>query len=304
MTDKPTLTAPADHLEVLAFRSMHEERTLQPRRASLFESEDSGLIEEQSEFVAGELLQPGSVAPSVGLPSPQQGRVHEVESRGIPNWISKPARIRQHAIESSEFSVVQEAADTSEPDPIPVPVLLAPAPQPHVLRPPKDISERFRHASSERLPADSRSQEIMSRRVPVPSSEAAQSAVEPAHAEPSVPRGFIDRPEPVRSPSQHVQTIARVGHRSTLSTPEAATSMTVEVRQHGVMTARTVPGMQNMSPLFPAPEVRGRNEQTVEITIGRVEIRAATPSAPSKPSRPQPHRSLKEYLSRNREGSR
>lgn len=273
MNDEQRPERYGDYLQALAFRILHQESVLQPRRAALFETEsaESNEYEEPVRFEMAELLRPAPLAPPAAIPqtpiavaaaaeprSRQEERVDGVQVAGAP---APPAPRRSIDAVGTESGRER------------VPLVLEPAPQIETQRrtadPPQAVT----------LLDPSISHEPRRERRLDPSGvvAAATAAVQP-------------RVVPVREKSISVES-------------SALPVRIAEPPNQAVMLARMVPETRNLSPLFkPAPSAP-QDETTVEITIGRLEIRAVSaPSAVPPKTAPPPGYSLKEYLTRNAGG--
>jgi hypothetical protein len=259
---------------------------LQPLRASLFESEPVEFTEEASEYFAGQLLReaaaPRSPSSKTATPNAESGEP-ELSSAAAPPPISDrpplvaiPLHGRPPVALSPETQLPPEAAREQQ-----------------VFRPtatPASEPVRAPNASS----SVRESQGL----VPAPQCSARPTGVPVRTGNPAHPTESAMR-------NRDAEVLASATERKNLAVSSSGRTSLAETNPHGRMVARLAPDMRNITPLFVPANGRDRDEETVEITIGRLEIRAAAPAPPvARASRPQPQRTLAEYLSRNAGRSR
>ncbi len=297
-----------DYLHALAFRVLHEDRVLQPRRASLFETERAGLEEdrEPARIEVAELLRPSGVVPvplesgntPLALPAtagaPRAGLVAEAEPPKLQRGPRPDSRI---APEVEPVVSRGEGTGNTPGDPV-------------SSTPLRTSVEVIRTAiARERL-----------RVVPEPSPTPdvpKRVAESPAAKRPSTPPAPQDAKRAQRQSPETVEVAVRVASppaeiTQTIRTEEKAAPMPAPMpprrreppQAQAVLMARAAPETRLLTPLFTHPPRANQEETTVEISIGRLEIRGAqtTPSAPPRTPPRQPEVSLKEYLNRNAGG--
>lgn len=309
MRDEQSPTSFGDYLHALAFRVLHEDRVLQPRRASLFETGQAALEEDREpvRIEIAELIRPPGAAPAAVESGSPQFALPATAALPSPSPVAEAAPPTLQPVAHADSRVamgdVQRAMPRREGNGHAPGVPVPPAP-------PRTSIEVIRTAIARER----------SRVVP-----------EPAPA-PVAPNRAAERPVATRSLTSPLPREVKRAQRQSpdsVEVPVRVASQPAEIRQivrtrenaapvpaslpprriealpnQAVLMARAAPETRRLAPLFtPAPRAT-QEETTVEISIGRLEIRAAqTPSAaPQKTPPRQPEVSLKEYLTRNAGG--
>ncbi len=321
MNDQMRPRSYGDYLHALAVRTLLEESVLQPRKAALFETEFAGLdvIEAPLEAVAGleprpetklaaapvppdalpgtrpsASMQPPAVpltAPG-GMPfQPRQPRPGILEAtssigdggpRAGSAQSSIAAAVLQHQVPVSSLPGAKAGA------PLPVP----PAPGPGTRRP--AVTRTLDSPLDANMSPGSE---------PRPRGALFTAPTPPVAAAPFTPPRATEpdsSPRPGPIPARSILRPAAVSPAA----PHMRTPRTSRERDAGVLVAHAVPEMRSMAPLFPAAHRPVKEPPPVEITIGRLEIRAGSPRPVVAPPRaaPQPRSTLKEYLNRGAGG--
>jgi hypothetical protein len=309
MRDEQNSTSFGDYLHALAFRVLHEDRVLQPRRASLFESGQAELEEytEPAQIEVAELLRPSAGAPAT--------TVSENKSLAQPaaTAVSSPGRVVE--AEPPKLQPVAHADSRLAPQDI----------QPAVTGrdgtgsiPGASVPPAPLHTSIEVIRTAIARERLRVVPEPVPApvapNRAAEATVAKRSITPPVPQDAkrVQRQSPdiVEVPVQAASMPAEI--RQIIHTKENAVAAPAllpprrsETRQaQAVLMARTAPETRLLAPLFTHPPRATQEETTVEINIGRLEIRASqtSPAPPPRTPQRQPDVSLKEYLTRNTGG--
>lgn len=307
MTDQLRPGKYDDYLHALAFRVLHEERLLQPRRASLFESEVAGsevnrqlqdlsaVEPEQSQTTLGPALEGTGALSGHGATRPEPGPERPASAEAAPATVPHLS--------------IFTATPSPRPDPAPSPnaqpsrpAELTPAASSVVaaLKPVEPVAPPRPPVAVEAARIIST---LLRQENPSPGTPQSKPALLPAQVvrvpmPPAVPAPAHPASPQLAAVPPQVRPLARVA----TSPPAPATVKTAVRRdpQTGALVAYAVPEMLSLAPLFssrPAP----KDPPSVEITIGRLEIRAATAKAASAAPRtvPTPARAtLKEYLTR------
>lgn len=282
MTDGPRSGSYGDYLYALAVRVLHEDLVLQPRRASLFETETGGTD------IENEAMHFGIAAALSGEEPVSRALESRAPAYGVDQSATAPQR--QHTMDANERTNVPVTGQ-----------LLEGAARP-AFSPGDEVIGRGT-PGERNLPAMERGLRTEAgyrpTAAPVGGLLTPHAALEERwqqrDATANVPSPVLGvAPPSGPSPVIHL-------HEKTVRA-EAATPVrlaTASLHQ-AVMMARMVPETRNLAPLFPQAVRVPQEETTVEITIGRLDIRAnsAPPAAPAK-SAPKPSEpSLKEYLAR------
>lgn len=296
MTNESQSGKAGDYFHALAIRVLHEDRMPAPRRSSLFENEFYGPAEvaEFESAVPAESLPresapraadgPGGfLAPGPARPASMARAVSPLEQSATrapimqpaPGAPATPASVAEAGARRQIAAIVpdidQPAARSAtheiRPLPMAAPVAAMPVAYPvHVANPPPPTSQVSpRSRTSANLPAAS------------PQSAAPQVIHE--HSTAANPTLVSAAPAPSKpAPRRDSQPAALIAH--------------------------AIPDMRSFAPLFPVPQ--GHKEPpAVEISIGRLEIRAAdgkTPAVAPRSMPTTPRHTLKEYLARQRGG--
>jgi hypothetical protein len=307
MRDEQRSASFGDYLQALAFRVLHEDRVLQPRRASLFETEQPGIEEyqEPAQIEIAELLRPALAPPPAMESSP----------RGIasPAPATPPPFPRIAQVDTPGLQPVEH------PDSLPSPRNTQPpmgkgdghGGQPLDIAPPPTVSR----STIEVIRTALARERVRVLPEPAPPTAAARLAGRPAATTPLSPPApreatYEQRQSPdaskapshAGSPAPEIRQIVR---ERVLPAPLAPVRRRAEApANQAVLMARVLPETRTLAPLFTPGPRQPQPETTVEITIGRLEIRAASTPAAATPKTPprQPEVSLKEYLTRNAGG--
>jgi len=292
MTERAQPGKFGDYLHALAFRVLCEDRLLQPRRTGLFETEFAGPsdIEEAPVLTMEASPTPKSTpsalarhdapvasAAAAGIPKP----VHSQSA--APSKPTPPIRIDKDRISAA----IAPRVDAVIPQTQPAAPTRMPAPTP-----PAEIESRVLHR-------DIHSPALLTPSL-LPSEEVRVSM-------PAPPRS------PVRRAAYNPATsslIAKHGYTEvSFSEPPTAGRMSPAASRPeplpAAMVAHSLPEMRNLAPLFPPSLQVAKEAPAVEITIGRLELRAIAakaPAAPPRPAAPAPRHTLQEYLTRNTGG--
>ena len=267
MTERARPGKYGDYLHALAVRVLHEDRLLQPRRAALFETEFAGPtdIGQLPSFAAVEGSESQRTMPPAGtVPAPRPATA--------PPPIPAPPRPPRVAADAQVSPRIMESRLQSEP--AAKVHLPAAAPPTHTDR------------------------GVVGRDTPSPVALPPKAAL----LLPQVVH--VPMPPPTSATPRHAAVPPAVAAPARVPAPVAATVVAPRTSlrrepQPGVMVAHPVPGMRNLAPLFPAAQPAAKEPPAVEITIGRLEIRATAAKAPAASPRyvpPPPHHTLKEYL--------
>lgn len=299
-----------DYLHAVAFRTLHEESVLQPRRASLFESEFAGTEATGSAAppVVREIGWPRPVLPAANGPEPFR-RHGESHSRDISlaHTTRPPAEPTGDSMPQAPLLAAShmEAGTPHKAD--------EKADQPHPIASSRSLQTMFngaeeptpvRHTEAIRAPQPRMAERgithlrgvmnplVRDEEAPAPALLAAREAMERLTPSAEPPRITWTAPEQQPDAPRLPETPTPASPMSPLVRPAEA-----------VLVPRAVPGMRGLIPLF-SPQLAAPSEPAVEITIGKLEIRAGG-QAPAKPLRmttPPPQPTLREYLRRRAAG--
>ena len=288
MTERVQSVKYRDYFHALATRVLCENRLLQPRRAGFFETEFAGPSDIDDAALLASEPEPAAASMASAF-TPDHGSVVSV-SAGVPNSAqsySAPVNpTPPSSIENRRPSAATAPhVEASAPQPPPAATTRSPAaPQPaeNEIR----ILDREIHSPALFRPALLPAEELRTS-VPVP---------------PGPPnRPVTDLPEvfPVAATHERPGVTSR---GQSMTERRLRPSSHTESRS-GVLIAHALPEMRNLASFFPAQAAK--ESPTVEITIGRIELRAVaarTSGAPSRPVASSPRNTLQEYLSRNTGG--
>jgi hypothetical protein len=274
------MTKYGDYFHALAVRTLHEDRLLAPRRTSLFESEFCGPEEIQPiESLVPLETRVEPIAPSRAADGPG-GSLGSAPA--IPESASAPTpRVEQSPshVPAAEPTRLQPALPRLADQPV-TPRIAAILP---------DIEAPSRRPVPALLPL----REVQVTMPPAPR---------------KIGMAAAEMRENPATPSPRSAAPSAIQHRIAApvsSTPAPAKPAPRREPQPGALVARAAPEMRGIAPLFPAPPHAPKEPPPVEITIGRLEIRATPAKALAAANRTvpaTPRHTLKEYLARNSGG--
>jgi hypothetical protein len=303
-----------DYLSVLAFRTLREDRVLQPRRPSIFDAEPWGEIAaEVPQPPSG--LPPGAALAQTGMlaaphPAPAASPAGGARGTGDAAGTIHPAP------GTDRFPAPQTASEPAPPGrafasgPLLTPSIphAAARVEAALNTPPSESPER-----AQRSAAPGEFAPGVESRVPDP--VPARPALSPAPlAMPRVPEPQRSRESAADAPPGNPSRAAPPNQMASIASPgergEAPPEPPVRriegehaIQQPPAMVARSVDAVRAPHPRWRFPQ-KSAPEPVVEISIGRLEIRAATP-APARVSRAAPARpqeTLSDYLKRTSGG--
>ena len=293
MTERAQFGNFVDYLHALAVRVLCEDRLLQPRRSGLFETEFAGPSEVGEEPV---LTMEASPAPTTRSPA-----LAPYDSPDASSSSGIPTRISLQSFTPSE----PNPSSGIENDPL----TAATAPRVDAGNP------QHRPATTTRAPAPMQPAEIDVRVV----NTEIQS---PALLKPGlIPASDLRLPQPAPSPAPShpvahnpsaSSRLAAHGHTEVSASESAMAGRRLPASSGpeplpGAMVAHALPEMRSLAPLISPTPQPTKEAPTVEITIGRLELRAVAAKPPATPTRtaaPPTRQTLQEYLTRNTGGRR